>query len=158
MKSNLRNEIKTGKDGKRYITPEKTAKPDIYNPLKESSEMVLEALNVGMLLMNRSPENEVEKAILAFVTHYGLLGLMTALPTTPSFMAVSYTHLDVYKRQVIMRRVPFPICANCPPSKKACSTGSFVPVKNTMARSAPIEEATTSSRRSTPCDFRYSST
>ena len=30
-----RYEIKTGKDGKRYITPEKTAKPDIYNPLKE---------------------------------------------------------------------------------------------------------------------------
>ena len=42
-----RYEIKTGKDGKRYITPEKTAKPDIYNPLKDSSEMVLEALNVG---------------------------------------------------------------------------------------------------------------
>ena len=56
-----RYEIKTGKDGKRYITPEKTAKPDIYNPLKESSEMVLEALNVGMLMMNRSPEDEVEK-------------------------------------------------------------------------------------------------
>ena len=78
-----RYEIKTGKDGKRYITPENTAKPDIYNPLKESSEMVLEALNVGMLMMNRSPEDEVEKAILAFATHYGLLGLMTALPTTP---------------------------------------------------------------------------
>ena len=44
-----RYEIKTGKDGKRYITPEKAAKPDIYNPLKDSSEMVLEALNVGML-------------------------------------------------------------------------------------------------------------
>ena len=29
-----RYEIQTGKDGKRYITPEKTAKPDIYNPLK----------------------------------------------------------------------------------------------------------------------------
>ena len=79
-----RYEIKTGKDGKRYITPEKASKPDIYNPLKESSEMVLEALNVGMLMMNRSPEDEVEKAMLAFVTHYGLLGLMTALPTTPS--------------------------------------------------------------------------
>ena len=48
-----RYEIKTDKDGKRYITPEKTAKPDVYNPLKESSEMVLEALNVGMLMMNR---------------------------------------------------------------------------------------------------------
>ena len=39
-----RYEIKIGKDGKRYITPEKTAKPDIYNPLKESSEMVLEGV------------------------------------------------------------------------------------------------------------------
>ena len=60
-----RYEIKTGKDGKRYITPEKAAKPDVYNPLKESSEMVLEALNVGMLMMNRSLEDEVEKAIMA---------------------------------------------------------------------------------------------
>ena len=88
-----RYEIKTGKDGKRYITPENTAKPDVYNPLKESSEMVLEALNVGMLMMNRSPEDEVEKAILTFVTHYGLLGLMTALPTTPSFMDYEKVYL-----------------------------------------------------------------
>ena len=88
-----RYEIKTGKTGKRYITPEKTAKPDIYNPLKESSEMVLEALNVGMLMMNRRSEDEVEKAILAFVTHYGLLGLMTALPTMPSFMDYEAVYL-----------------------------------------------------------------
>ena len=88
-----RYEIKTGKDGKRYITPEKTAKPDVYNPLKESSEMVLEALNVGMLMMNRSLEDEVEKAIMAFVTHYGLLGLMTALPNTPSFMDYEAVYL-----------------------------------------------------------------
>ena len=70
-----RYEIKTGRGRqKRYITPEKAAKPDIYNPLKESSEMVLEALNVGMLMMNRRPEDVVEKAILAFVNHYGLFG------------------------------------------------------------------------------------
>ena len=56
-----RYEIKTGKDGKRYITPEKAAKPDVYNPLKESSEMVLEALNVGMLMMNRRSEDVVER-------------------------------------------------------------------------------------------------
>ena len=62
-----------------------------------------------------------------------------------------------YKNGVIMRRVPFPICANCPPSKKMCPMGSFVPIKNAIARSAPIEEATTSSRCSTPCDFRYAS-
>ena len=68
-----RYEIKTGKNGKRYITPEKAAKPDVYNPLKESPEMVLEALNVGMLMMNRRSEDEVEKAILAFVTHSGFV-------------------------------------------------------------------------------------
>ena len=88
-----RYEIKIGKDGKRYITPEKTAKPDIYNPLKESSEMVLEALNVGMLMMGRKPEAEVEKAVMEFITRYGLLGLMTALPTTPSFMDYEAVYL-----------------------------------------------------------------
>ena len=31
-----RYEIKTGKDGKKYITPAKDARPDVYNPLKEA--------------------------------------------------------------------------------------------------------------------------
>ena len=56
-------------------------------------QAVLDALNVGMLMMNRSPEDAVEKAILTFVTHYGLLGLMTALPTTPSFMDYEKVYL-----------------------------------------------------------------
>ena len=55
--------------------------------------IVLDALNVGMLMMNRRSEDVVEKAILAFVTHYGLLGLMTALPTTPSFMDYEAVYL-----------------------------------------------------------------
>lgn len=88
-----RYELKTDADGKRYITPGKNAKPDIYNPLKEAPGIVLDALNVGMLMMNRSPEEEVQKAILEFVTHYGLLGLMTALPTTPSFMDYEAVYL-----------------------------------------------------------------
>ena len=54
-----RYELKTAADGKRYITPGKNAKPDIYNPLKEAPGIVLDALNVGMLMMNRSPEDEV---------------------------------------------------------------------------------------------------
>ena len=63
----------TAADGKRYITPGKNAKPDIYNPLKEAPGIVLDALNAGMLMRNRSPSDEV-KAILEFVTHYGLAG------------------------------------------------------------------------------------
>ena len=35
-------ELKTAADGKRYITPAKDAKPDVYNPMKEMPGMVLE--------------------------------------------------------------------------------------------------------------------
>ena len=86
-------ELKTAGDGKRYITPGKNAKPDIYNPLKETPNIVLDALNVGMLMMGRKPEAEVEKAVMEFVARYGLLGLMTALPTTPSFMDYEAVYL-----------------------------------------------------------------
>ena len=48
-----RYELKTAADGKRYVTPAKDAKPDVYNPMKEMPGMVLDALNVGMLMMGR---------------------------------------------------------------------------------------------------------
>ena len=88
-----RYELKPAEDGRRYITPGKDARPDVYNPMKEMPGMVLDALNVGMLMMGRRPEDEVEKAVLEFVTRYGLLGLMTALPTTPSFMDYEAVYL-----------------------------------------------------------------
>ena len=86
-------ELKTGKNGRRYITPAKGAKPDVYNPLNMVPDIVLDALNVGMLMMGRKPAAEVEQSILKFVTRYGLLGLMTALPTTPSFMDYKAVYL-----------------------------------------------------------------
>lgn len=88
-----RYELKTAADGRRYITPGKDAKPEVYNPLKEAPAIVLDALNVGMLMMGRKPVGEVQAAILEFVTHYGLLGFMTALPTTPSFMEYEAVYL-----------------------------------------------------------------
>ena len=88
-----RYELKTEPDGKRYIMPGKNAKPSVYNPLKEAPGIVLDALNVGMLMMGQKPAAEVEKAVLEFVTHYGLLGFLTALPTTPSFMEYEAVYL-----------------------------------------------------------------
>ena len=88
-----RYELKTATDGKRYVTPGKNAKPEVYNPLKEAPAIVLDALNVGMLMMGRKPTGEVQAAILEFVTHYGLLGFLTALPTTPSFMEYEVVYL-----------------------------------------------------------------
>ena len=71
-------EYKKAKDGYFYITPASEAKPEIYDPLKSAEQMVLDALNVGALQMNRQSEPVVREAILDFVGHYGLLGLLTA--------------------------------------------------------------------------------
>ena len=57
----------------------------LYHTEKTSFSMlkdiVLNALNVEMLLMECRPKAEVEKAVLDFVIWCGLLRLMTSLPT-----------------------------------------------------------------------------
>ena len=55
--------------------------------------MVLDALNVGALQMNRKGEAAVREAVMGFVSRYGLLGFLTALPTTPSFMDYEAVYL-----------------------------------------------------------------
>ena len=56
--------------------------------------MVLDALNAGRLFFGKkAPEREQEAGILRFVHRYGLLGLMTALPTTPKFMQYEKVYL-----------------------------------------------------------------
>lgn len=57
----------------------------MYNPLKNPEELVLDALNVGMLSMGRKSEEVIQQGVLDFVNKYGLLGMMTVLPTTSNF-------------------------------------------------------------------------
>ncbi len=88
-----RYEWRTDKKGIFYITPAKDAKPDLYNPIKEADELVLAAINLGLLCMkSETGKEELKNSIMTFVTKYGLLGFMTALPTTPEFI----THEAVY--------------------------------------------------------------
>lgn len=86
-------EWKEGKDGKLYLTPRAKAKPDIFDPLKDAETLVLDALNIGRMCMGKKTDEEIRKAILQFALHYGLLGLMTALPTTPNFMEYEAVYL-----------------------------------------------------------------
>ena len=74
------------KDGTLYIKPAPKAKPIVYDPLKDADAMVVDALNVGLLCMRRVGKKQIQAAIMDFVSKYGLLGFMTALPTTPNFM------------------------------------------------------------------------
>ena len=72
--------------GKKCVTPSITARASAYNPLAISDSIIVDALNIGIMCVNdNTNESKVEKAILEFCGKYGLLGFMSALPTTPDF-------------------------------------------------------------------------
>ncbi|MCL2853968.1 MAG: hypothetical protein FWE20_13260 [Defluviitaleaceae bacterium] len=86
-------EYRKGRDDILYLAPTPKAKPMVYDALKDGEAMVVDAINVGMLAMKRAEENEVRQAVLDFVKSYGLLGFMTALPTTTQFMDYGAVYL-----------------------------------------------------------------
>lgn len=90
--------------------PSANAKPSIYNPIKDYEKLVLTAINIGTTAMNKASEAELKEAIMNFVSEYGMLGLMTALPTTPDFI----TYEAVYLPKTILSRkkasLPRSIC------------------------------------------------
>lgn len=86
-------EWKTDKNNILYLTPASDAKPKMYNPLKEYEQLVLDALDIGIHCMNHTNEEQIKEEIKTFVTNYGLLGFMTALPTTPEFITYEAVYL-----------------------------------------------------------------
>ena len=87
-------EWKENDKGVLYITPAKNAKPNLYNPLTDSDEMVLHAINTGVICMNQDADEQIKKnAVMDFVSSYGLLGFMTALSTTPEFITYEAVYL-----------------------------------------------------------------
>lgn len=54
---------------------------------------MLTAINIGTTAMNKASESELKEAIMGFVSEYGMLGLMTALPTTPDFITYEAVYL-----------------------------------------------------------------
>ena len=86
-------EWKEAKDGNLYLMPAKTAQPSIYDPLSDYQQIVLDAINIGRMKAQKKSDREIQKAIQQFAVKYGLLGLMTALPTTPSIMDYEAVYL-----------------------------------------------------------------
>ena len=82
------------KDGVLYIKPADDAMPNIYNIMETKEDIVVDALNVGMLCMSKDKEKETEQqaAVMEFISRYGLLGLMTTITSTPSFMDYEVVH------------------------------------------------------------------
>ncbi len=86
-------EWKKASDGTLYLTPVKTAQPSIYDPLAEYQQIVLDAINIGSMRSPKFSDKDIQEAIRQFAVKYGLLGLMTALPTTPNFMDYEAVYL-----------------------------------------------------------------
>lgn len=81
-------------------------KPSIYNPIKDYEKFVLTAINISTTAMNKASESELKEAIMAFVYEYGMLGFMTALPTTQDFITYEAIYLpkNHFIREKIFRR------------------------------------------------------
>ncbi len=87
-------EWKKDDKGLLYITPAQNAKPELYNPLTDSDQMVLHAINTGVICMNQDADEQIKQnAVMDFVASYGLLGFMTALSTTPEFITYEAVYL-----------------------------------------------------------------
>ena len=87
-------EWKEAADGILYLTPAKDAVMSLYNPIKEYEELVLTALGIGLDVMQKKASmEELKQRIQSFAEHFGLLGLMTALPTTPEFITYDAVYL-----------------------------------------------------------------
>lgn len=87
-------EWKEDNAGTLYITPALDARPSLYNPLKDLEQLVLKAVNLGLMCMDRNnTQEQLQNAIMNFVTCYGLLGFMTALPTTLDFITYHAVYL-----------------------------------------------------------------
>ena len=76
-------EWRTVPDGHDYLLPTADAKPSVYDPIPQADALVVEAVNIGLLLFHKASDAKLKEAMLGFARRYGLLGLMTALPTTP---------------------------------------------------------------------------
>ncbi len=78
---------KKADDGLLYLMPCKSATLSIYDPMEKMENIILSAVNIGRMGMDKeAPDSMLQDEILNFTQKYGLLGLMTALPSTPKFM------------------------------------------------------------------------
>ena len=87
-------EANQSKTGEWYISPSSKATSAVYDPIENAEEMVVDALNIGLKCMsNKVDDNRIIAEICIFAEKYGLLGFMTALPTTPEFMNYDTVYL-----------------------------------------------------------------
>jgi len=96
-------EAKQDDNGEWFVMPTAEATPAVYDPIENAEQMVAEAINIGLrALAPNQDNNRIAAEICVFAEKYGLLGFMTALPTTPEFM--NYDTVYLPKNRHIKKR------------------------------------------------------
>ena len=55
-------EYKTDNNDNLYITVSKDAKPEMYRPMQEAEQLVIDAINVGLAAMHKASEKELKES------------------------------------------------------------------------------------------------
>lgn len=100
---------KTDNNNNLYITVSKDEKAELYHPMQEAEQLVIDAINVGLSAIHKPPEEELKESMLGFVKKYGFLGFMTSLPTTADFIAYESVYLPknhFIKAETLDQRYP----------------------------------------------------
>ncbi len=79
-------EYRTADDDTLYIVVSGNAKPQMYRPMQNANTLVLDAVNIGLMAMHKAADDILQKMVLDFISAYGFLGFMAALPTTAQFV------------------------------------------------------------------------
>ena len=83
--------------GEWYVSPAPNATSAVYDPIENVETMIVDALNIGLKCMSGAKQfyddNRMVAEICVFAEKYGLLGFMTALPTTIEFMDYETVYL-----------------------------------------------------------------
>lgn len=77
----------------------------MYRPMQDANALVLDAVNIDLMTMHKADNDILQQMVLDFVSAYGFLGFMTALPTTVQF--VTYESVYLPKNHFIKRRNSF---------------------------------------------------
>lgn len=91
--------LKKDEKGILYITQDANARSEQYNVFKVAEQIAVDAINIGIMCVNKEDESEIEKAILCFVNRYGLLGIMTDIVYDTDFP--KYNRVDLIKNPFI---------------------------------------------------------
>jgi hypothetical protein len=89
--------------------PRRVAKPEIYDPTKVTEALVMDAVEIGRALIGKTPSEKARPSIREFACKYGLLGIMTALPTTARFFDYEkvYFPRNAFIREEVMDTVVY---------------------------------------------------